>query len=121
MLEEPQPFKTIEEKKRISKMAFFAAYGDHFEDLKKQFAARGIRYGYDEHLNKEIKPPKGWRIIPEFCDIPQIHREYLVISPYGRANYWTGLWAEPRRCHSTGTPFAAMIYGAARAYAEEDK
>ena len=54
-----------------------------------------------------IEAPKGWVLIPEGEYIPQQHREYI-------GTWWCG----PRRCHSTMTPFNAMIWGSVRAYAK---
>lgn len=63
------------------------------------------RYGFDGDL--EIRAPKGWRLLPEGADIPQVHRVYGGGSG----------WCEPRRCHSTMTPIYACVWGYMKAFA----
>jgi hypothetical protein len=61
-------------------------------------------YGYAPNGMK-LHAPKGWRILPEGSEIPQVHREF------------TTMWCGPRRCHSTMTPPTAKISGGVRAFA----
>lgn len=71
-------------------------------------AKAGLRaaYGYTEDGDL-IVAPKGWKIIPFNKEIPQIHCEYDAKNA----------WLEPRRCHSTMTPWVAHLFGNIRAYA----
>ena len=72
-------------------------------------------YGFTTDGSKIISP-KGWKIIPEGSEIPQIHREY--IENYGYTfPHLHHQWEAPRRCHSTMTPLSARLWGGARAYA----
>jgi len=57
---------------------------------------------------KPIAPPKGWVVLSEGADIPQVHRYY---------DEECRMWCHPRRCHSTMTPFVAGICGFIQAYA----
>jgi len=70
-------------------------------------------YGKDRD-GREIVAPAGWRILPKGQYVPQVHREF--IHPADRH----GLWAGPRRCHSTMTAIHADVWGWVHAYAVPD-
>jgi hypothetical protein len=55
-----------------------------------------------------IRPPKGWIMLKEGEEIPQVHREYDAGAK---------LWCHPRRCRSTMTAFVAGIWGYVQAVA----
>jgi hypothetical protein len=59
-----------------------------------------------------VTPPKGWKILPENLEVPQVHREFAEDYSSGFCN-----WCSPRRCRSTMTPIWAMISGYCRAFA----
>lgn len=76
------------------------------QTAKKAHAYICAAYGYTED-GDPIVAPKDWKIIPFNKEIPQIHREYDAKNA----------WLEPRRCHSTMTPWVAHLFGNIRAYA----
>ena len=59
---------------------------------------------------------KGWKIIPEYMEIPQDHMEF--IEDYSSDLCW---WADPRRCHSTMTPLWTLVWGGVRAFVMKEK
>ena len=65
-----------------------------------QFPKLKSQYGYLRDGTK-IEPPKGWKILPEYLEVPHTHREFLQGYPTPCQ------WAEPRRCRSTMTPIWA--------------
>jgi len=66
---------------------------------------------YAQFEGNNIKPPKGWKILEEGLEIPHVHVE--CIAGYEQKP----VWAAPRRCHSTMTPFTARISGSVIAFA----